>query len=112
MVTVTAYAVRQAKDGHEFITLELNGGLEMVQSMTTGNFYATTRKCSIPCTFGEALAKTMVGSTLPGDVVRVEADPYDYTIKETGEVVTLTYSYAYQPEGKKQSVTSLEMAEQ
>ncbi|KAK6033614.1 hypothetical protein OSTOST_00212 [Ostertagia ostertagi] len=107
--TVTGYAVRTAKDGHSFITLELNGGLEFVQSMETGNFYATTRKCSMPCTFGEPLAKTMVGVSLPGEVVRVQAEPYEYTIKETGEVITLNYSYEYQPETEKQSVPKLEM---
>jgi hypothetical protein len=98
MVTVSNYALRNASDGHQFITLELNGGLEFIQSQNTGKFYATTRKCSIPCTFGEEVAKTMIGSSFPGEVVRVESDPYEYTIKDTGEVITLNYSYQYLPE--------------
>jgi hypothetical protein len=97
MVTVKSFAKRQSSDGREFITLELVGGLELVQSQNTGRFYATVRKCSIPSTFDEVVAASLVGSQLPGDVVRIPSDAYDYTIKSTGEVVTLQHSYGYQP---------------
>lgn len=104
MVTVTGYKVRQNKAGEEFIALEMVGSLELVQSQNTGKFYATVRKCSIPSTFDETVAKMMIGSQVKGDIMRVECEPYEYTIKKTGEVVTLGYSYAYQPEGSKELV--------
>ncbi len=48
MVTIVDYAVRQAKeDGREFIVLVLQGGLSLVQSKNTGNFYATVKQTSI-----------------------------------------------------------------
>ena len=99
MVTVTNYAVRTKKDGTTFIVLELNGGLELVQSQTTGGFYATVRKCTIPSTFDEPVAKMMIGQQLDGDIVRVSVDPYDYTNKRTGEIMVLQHSYAYRPKG-------------
>jgi hypothetical protein len=40
MVTVTSYAERQRKDGTTFITLELTGGVELVQSQTNGRHYS------------------------------------------------------------------------
>ncbi len=43
MVHVKNYALRERKDGETFITLELTGGVEMVQSTDTGRFYATIR---------------------------------------------------------------------
>jgi hypothetical protein len=98
MVTVSNYALRNASDGHQFITLELTGGVEFVQSMQTGKHYATVRKCSMPTTFNETIAKGLVGTRYPGDIERVEAEPYQYTIKETGEEITLNYSYQYVPE--------------
>ncbi len=104
MVSVTGYNVRQNKSGEDFIALELTGSLEIVQSQNTGKFYATVRKCSIPSTFDESIAKMMVGSQLAGDVVRVASEPYEYTIKRTGEVVTLGYTYAYQPAGSNEVV--------
>lgn len=97
MVTVKSFAKRQSADGREFITLELVGGLELVQSQATGRFYATVRRCSIPSTFDETVAASLVGSQLPGDVVRIPSEAYEYTIQSTGEVVTLQHSYGYQP---------------
>ena len=83
MVQVTNYAVRERKDGTTFIALEITGGLEIQQSQTTGNFYATVKKCSIPSTFDENIAKTMIGQQIDGEVVRVETDPYEYVNKRT-----------------------------
>lgn len=98
MVTVINYHVRQSKDGKDFVTLTLQGDIEMVQSMETGRFYATARKCSITSTFDEPTAKTLIGAKMPGIIKRVEADPYDYAIPETGEVIKLAHRYEYAPE--------------
>jgi hypothetical protein len=98
MVTVKNYALRESKDGKQFITLELQGDLEMVQSMGTGRFYATARKCSVTSTFDEATAKILIGRQIPGSIRRVETETYEYTIPETGEVILLAHSYQYFPD--------------
>ena len=98
MVKIKKYHVRTNSEGNSFITLELEGGLEMVQSQETGKFYATVRHCSISTTFDEETAKSLIGSTMPGKVARVKSAQYDYTIKSTGEVIQLAHSYQYQPE--------------
>lgn len=105
MVTIQSFARRQAKDGRDFISLELIGGVELVQSITTGQYYATVRKCSIPASFGEEVAAAMVGSRLPGKIIRVETEAYNYTVPSTGEVIKLKHSYAYQPEEGAEVVT-------
>lgn len=99
MVTVVNYAIRQAKDGREFIALILQGGLHMAQSKQTGNFYATVKKCSIPSTFDEVTAKGIIGEKIPGSVQKSSCDPYDFVNKETGEILHLDYRWAYVPEG-------------
>ncbi len=99
MVTVTNFAIRKTNDDRTFVALELTGGVELVQSQNTGNFYATIRKCSIPSTFDENIAKMMIGQQIEGDVVRVAADPYDIVNKQTGEIMTLQHSFAYRPKG-------------
>lgn len=96
MVTITNYTERQAKDGRTFITLELTGDAELVLSQASGRHYATVRKVSVPATFDESMAKSLIGSKLPGAIVRVESDPYEYVKKSTGEVMVLNYVYAYQ----------------
>ena len=99
MVQVTNFHEVETKEGKTFISLELTGGLELIQSQTTGKMYATVRKCRIPSTFDANIAKMMVGTQLDGDVVRVETDSYDYVNKRTGEVMSLQHSYAYRPKG-------------
>ena len=44
-VTVTDYKKRVNKEGKEFISLEIQGGLEFLQSAKNGQFYANVRKC-------------------------------------------------------------------
>lgn len=97
MVTVTNYVKRTTTEGKEFITLELSGGLTLVQSSSTGNFYATVRKCSISSTLDENTAKQLIGTQLHGEILRQETSNYQWTNKATGEVLTLNYHWCYQP---------------
>ena len=99
MVTVIDYAIRQTKDGREFIALILQGGLSLVQSKNTGNFYATVKQCSIPSTFNESTAKLMVGERVPGSVQKMSCEPYQWTNRETGEIIDLSHRWVYVPEG-------------
>lgn len=98
MVRVIDYHVRQNKEGKGFISLELQGDLEMVQSTETGRFYATAKRCSVTSTFNEDTAKLLIGKSMPGRIIRVQTDSYEYTIKETGEVIRLAHSYEYRPD--------------
>jgi len=99
MVTVTGYREVEKTNGETFISLELSGGLELVQSQTTGNFYATVRKVRIPSTFDETVAEMMIGQQIEGSIERVTVEPYNYVNKTTGEVMTLQHSYVYRPKG-------------
>ena len=97
MVTVVNVHKRSGSKG-EFFALELLGNVEMIQSQTSGNFYATARRCSVPSSFDEKTALLMIGCKMSGTIERVQADPYDFTIPETGEVIKLAHSYQYRPE--------------
>ena len=99
MVTVVDIALRKTQEGREFYALVLQGGLSLVQSKQSGNYYATVKKCSIPSTFDEATAKAMVGEKVPGTVQKKPCESYNFTNKETGEIMTLDYRWVYLPEG-------------
>lgn len=96
MVKIIATHLREGENG-SFVSLELMGDVELVQSMNTGRFYATARKCYVSSTFNEELAKSLIGREIPGSIIRVEAEPYEYTVPETGEVIELSHTYAYLP---------------
>jgi hypothetical protein len=106
MITISGYALRQSKEGKQFVALQLQGDVELIQSMQTGKFYATSKRCSITSTFDEATAKAIVGTKMPGSIERVQCEPYDFTVPETGEVITLMHTYEYVPEQKLSSATA------
>jgi hypothetical protein len=100
MVRIINYKKRETEDGKEFFVLELQGGIEMVKSKETDKFYVTARKASISSTFDELTCQALIGTELPGKVEKVNCDPYEYTIKDTGEVIVLTHRFDYVEEEK------------
>ncbi|MDE3145726.1 MAG: hypothetical protein KGL19_16370 [Bacteroidota bacterium] len=99
MVKITNFFEVERKDGTKFISLELTGNVVLLQSQSTGAFYATVRKCRIPSTFDAAIAKEMIGQKIEGEIVQVLVEPYEYLNKKTGEIMTLQHSFAYRPKG-------------
>jgi len=98
MVTIVDFVKRTNKDGVPFNALILQGGLELVKSKETGRFYATAKKASITSTFDDLTCKELIGQKIPGSVQKVACEPYEYTIRETGEVITLTHQWVYSKE--------------
>lgn len=113
-VNVIDVVSRQDAVGKTFFALILMGGMEFVKSRKTGSFYATALKTSITTTFPEQFCRGLIGKTIPGEIQRMEVDPYDYTVEETGEVVTLTHKYRFNPKPNEvtmeQTVFAPEMA--
>lgn len=95
MVRITNYQKRTTEQGKEFFTLELQGGIEVVKSQETGKSYMTARKAIMSCTFDEFTCQSLIGTELPGAVQKVNCEEYSYTIKETGETVTLSHRFEY-----------------
>lgn len=102
MVTITNFYEVQRKDGSKFISLELTGQAELIQSQNTGKWYATVRKCRIPSTFDAKIAQAMIGQRVPGEIVRVLCEKYDFVNPRTGEIMQLQHSYAYSQDPAKQ----------
>jgi hypothetical protein len=103
MVTIINYAKRTNEEGKPFFALILQGGIHMMQSKKSGQYYATAKKASIPSTFDEDFCKSVVGSKLHGEIIKEKSDPYQYRIDGTEETITLTYRWKFKP------ATNLEM---
>lgn len=99
MVTVTGFQQRTSTtDGSHYFSLELQSDeLEFVISQNTGRYYATVRKCWMSSTFSETICKQMVGKSMVGTIIKVPSEPYEFTIPETGEVITRNHRYEYAP---------------
>lgn len=97
MVKISGFAERENAAGKKFFSLTLQGEMDLVLSEESGRYYATAKTTSIPSTFDEATCKGLIGTKLPGKIARIQCDPYEYTIKETGEIISLTHRWAYSP---------------
>ncbi len=100
MVKIVDFVKRTNKDGKEFNALILQSGIELVKSRDTGRWYATAKKTSITSTFDDAMCQNLIGTEIPGSVQRVECEPYEFTVRETGEVLALTHRWVYLNEGE------------
>ena len=105
MVTITGYETRE-KDGKTFFAITLQGEVRMALSKETGNFYLTADKVSVTTPLSEVMCQMLVGKQLPGSLQKVECEPYQYTNKETGEVLTLTSKTQYSPKEDNNVVRS------
>jgi hypothetical protein len=100
MVRIIGYKKRTTEQGKDFFVLELQGGITMVKSIETGKLYATANKATISSTFDEEVCKALIGTELDGKVEKVTSKPYEYTVRETGEVITLSHRFEYMEEEK------------
>lgn len=101
MVRIVNYQKRQTEEGKDFFVLELQGGIEMIKSQETGQMYITARKSSISSTFDELTCQSLIGTELPGSIEKVSCNPYEYTIRDTGEVIVLSHKFQYVEEVKQ-----------
>lgn len=96
MVTIKDYKKRENKDGEEFFVLVLQGNVVPVRSQETNRMYFTAKTCTVSSTFDEETCQQIIGQQFPGDIVKVETEPYEYALPETGEVITLSHRWEYQ----------------
>ena len=109
MVTIINYKTRTKEDGTEFYLLEVQGGIEMVQSKTTQQYYATAKRALLSTTFGEETCKGLIGTKMPGKISKITTEAYQYTIRETGEEITLNHRHVYLPEDVESEEEALAM---
>ena len=95
MVTITGFKQRESAEGKKFIVLELEGGIQVQTSSSTGKPYATVSKATLPCTFDQQTANELVGTTLPGTIIKEDCEPYSFMSQSTNEEVTLTFKHVY-----------------
>jgi hypothetical protein len=98
MVTIVGLEKRKSADGKEFNVMNLQGSVVVAISKATGKPYLTARKSSIPCTFDEILAKSLIGQSLPGEIERIEVDEYEFVVPGTKKKLKLNHSFRYSAE--------------
>ncbi|KJD31239.1 hypothetical protein PK35_15495 [Tamlana nanhaiensis] len=98
MVKVIDFKKRESKTGEEFFVLVLQGGITPVKSKESGKMYFTAKTATAPTTFDEETCQQIIGQEFPGKIVKVDVEPYEYALPETGEIITLEHRWEYQDE--------------
>ncbi|MBV7270159.1 hypothetical protein [Winogradskyella luteola] len=101
MVRIIGYKQREKEDGNPFFILELQGGVEMLMSKETEQYYATAKKAYVTSTFDEPTCKALIGTEMPGAIIKKEVEPYTYVVKETGEELVLTHKWVFVPKSEE-----------
>lgn len=109
MVKIIGFKRRETEEGKVFFVLELQGGITMVKSKETNKFYVTANKATISSTFDEQTCRALLGTELEGRIEKVASEPYQYTVKETGEVIMLSHRFEYM-EDEKEIIPKVEMS--
>ena len=95
MVKIIDVKTITTETGKVFNMLVVQGGIEPLVSSKTGKIYLTMRKANVSTTFDVASCKSLIGLELPGKVEKMECEPYEYTVKETGEIMILKHNWQY-----------------
>ncbi len=54
----------------------------------------------IPSTFDEQTCKSVQGEKLTGSIQKRPCESYEFTVKETGEIIEMNYRWEYLAEGE------------
>ena len=76
MITIIDYKERKNAMDESFFALIITGGISMVQSKETGNYYATSNKASITSTFDEQTCKDLLNYCDPSGIALSSALHY------------------------------------
>lgn len=95
MVTVKEVKKMENAKGEEFFGLIVQSGAMAVKSNTSGRVYFTAKTAFVATTFDEHTASSLIGQEFEGTIKKVQTEPYEYTIEETGEVIELSHRWEY-----------------
>ncbi len=95
MVTVKEIRKAENSKGEEFFGLIVQSGAMSVKSKKTGRVYFTAKTAFVSTTFDEKTASSLIGMEFEGTIRKVQTDPYEYTIKDTGEIIEMSHRWEY-----------------
>lgn len=93
-VTIIKAFERKNKKGESFNVLVVEGGLTMVQSKKSNNWFAQSMRTNILASMSLDTCKSLIGTTLPGKIIKQKCTPYEYKTPNS-KIIKLDYTYSY-----------------
>ena len=96
MVTIVGFEKKKSAKGGSFIVLKVEGGVQSMYNEQTKKWYLGAMKCNIIAAVDEATCKNLIGSEIPGTIVKTKCMPYQYTIPSSGKTITIAHRFVYE----------------
>jgi hypothetical protein len=87
-------ATQVGEDQHG-IVLELSDGYEIVECSKTKESYAVPKSCRIPLSLKGGIGSIIKDARLPGFIVKVEMEPYQFKDPISRRIRVMKHGYAY-----------------
>ena len=97
-VIVVGYEKKKSAKGGSFIIIKVEGGVQSIFNEQTKKWYLTSMKTNIIASIDETTCKNLVGTELPGTIVKQKCMPYNYTVPLSGKTLTIAHRFVYQGE--------------
>jgi proteasome assembly chaperone (PAC2) family protein len=86
-----------SKTKEEYNIVVLQGNVEIQKSQSTGKFYLRSKTISIPTTLNQNEIKQLIGSSIPGEIVKVDCPEYLVPVPNSTRKLKITHSFEYSP---------------
>ena len=84
-----------SKTKEEYNIVVLQGNVEIQKSQATGKFYLRSKTIEIPTTLNQNEAKKLIGSSIPGEIVKVDCPEYLVPVPNSTRKLKITHTYEY-----------------
>jgi len=86
-----------SKTKEEYNVIVLLGDVQVLNSKSSGKFYLTAKRVTLPTTLDQNQAKELVGTTLPGVIEKVDCPEYEIKMPNSNKKVKITHTFQYSP---------------
>lgn len=93
-----------SKSKMEYNVLVLMGSAQILNSKSSGKFYLTSKKVTIPTTLDLNQAKELIGTTLPGEIVKIDCPEYEIKMPNSNKKVKITHTFEYSPSSADKAI--------
>src|ERR1035437_2475090 len=92
------------KTKEQYNVIVLLGKVEILKSKSTGKPYLMAKKVTIPTTLTSDQAEELVGTSLPGDIEKVDYPEYEIKMPGSNKKVRISHSFQVAPSSSDESV--------
>jgi hypothetical protein len=86
-----------SKTKEEYNVVVLQGNVEIQKSQSSGKFYLGSKTISIPTTLNQNEAKKLIGSSISGEIVKVDCPEYLVPVPNSTRKLKINHTFEYSP---------------